>query len=237
MNIVAIGGGELRSRETFEIDTFIRDLSGKSAPKVLFIPTASNDAAGYCEVFSEVYGKELGCSVNDLRLMTQQPGKNEIEDKLFNADVIYVGGGNTKNMLEVWEKNNLNTLLAQIADSGTILSGLSAGAICWFEKGHSDYELFENENNWQYRFLNCLGFKSGIYCPHLNEDSRLSDFTASLQQQKLNGIGCDNNAAIWYQNNNAKVITSSSEATVKVINTELEQTTCKIYSAGETIHY
>ena len=50
MNLIAIGGGELRERETFEIDTFIRELSGKAKPNVLFIPTASYDAVGYCEL-------------------------------------------------------------------------------------------------------------------------------------------------------------------------------------------
>jgi len=235
VNLIAIGGGELRERETFEIDTFIRELSGKAKPNVLFIPTASYDAVGYCELVADVYGKELGCIVNDLRLIKSQPNKNEIEDKIFNADIIYVGGGNTKNMLKVWKQNNLNALLANVAESGTILSGLSAGAVCWFDQGHSDYEFFEDEKNWQYRLLNCLGYKQGVYCPHLNEDKRLSSFKAVLEQQNLNGIGCDNNAAIWYQDHNATVITSSSEATVKVIKTELQQTSCKTYTTGDNI--
>lgn len=235
MNLVAIGGGELRLRETFKIDTFIRDLAGKSTPKVLFIPTASHDAAGYCDVVSEVYGQELGCVVNDLRLISNQPSYDEIEDKILNADIIYVGGGNTKNMLNVWRKNKVIPLLRQAAESGTILSGLSAGAVCWFDIGHSDYEFFENEKNWEYKFLDCLGFKSGSFCPHLNEDERLSHFTALLEQQNLNGIGCDNNAAIWYQGNKASVVTSAPDATVKIIKTKSNKAVYETYLAGDDI--
>ena len=58
--IVAIGGGELRTLETTEIDKRIIALTGKRRPTALFIPTASGDAAGYVETFEACYGKEFG---------------------------------------------------------------------------------------------------------------------------------------------------------------------------------
>jgi len=235
MNIVAIGGGEIRLRETLEIDTFIRDLSGKSAPKLLFIPTASNDAAGYCDVIEDVYGKTLGCSVAHLKL-TADPSQDEVENKILDADIVYVGGGNTKSMLEQWQQYRVDHLIKQAAQSGTILSGLSAGAICWFDKGHSDYESFDEKNkSWQYRLLDGLAMQTGVYCPHLNEEKRLLLFTKLLEKQKLDGIGCENNAAIWYQNDHAQVVTSQAQAAVKLIQASQSETRCDVYYHGETI--
>ena len=48
--IVAIGGGELKDLETLEIDKRIVELTGKTRPKALFIPTASGDAVGYMPI-------------------------------------------------------------------------------------------------------------------------------------------------------------------------------------------
>ena len=54
--IVAIGGGELNTLETADIDKRIIELTGKTRPKALFIPTASGDAEGYVETFEACYG-------------------------------------------------------------------------------------------------------------------------------------------------------------------------------------
>ena len=80
--IVAIGGGELGMLETAEIDKRIIELTGKTRPKALFIPTASGDAAGYVETFETCYGKEFGCQTRTLNLIQNPPDLN-------------VGGGNT----------------------------------------------------------------------------------------------------------------------------------------------
>src|SRR3989344_8149361 len=99
MKIVAIGGGEIgrpgTNIETEEIDREIIRLSGKKHPKVLFLPTASGDNSGYCEVVQNYYGKKLGCKVGVLCLIKEKPLREEIRKNILGSDIVYVGGGNT----------------------------------------------------------------------------------------------------------------------------------------------
>ena len=85
-------------------------------------------------------------------------------DSLINkADIIYVGG-NTKSMLSVWREWKLDELLLKAYNKGKILSGVSAGAICWFEQGITD-SWASNLNT-----MDCLGFVNGMACPHYQEE-------------------------------------------------------------------
>ena len=79
-------------------------------------------------------------------------------------DIIFVGGGNTKSMLAVWREWGLDIILKNAYESGTIMSGVSAGAICWFEKGITD--SWANSLN----ILDCLGYTKGNCCPHYDEE-------------------------------------------------------------------
>ena len=79
-------------------------------------------------------------------------------------DSIYVGGGNTKSMLAVWREWDLHNILQNAYENGIVMSGVSAGAICWFEKGITD--SFDKELN----IIDCLGIVDGIACPHFDEE-------------------------------------------------------------------
>ena len=93
--IVAIDGGELHLKETLSIDKKIVQLSDKTNPNALFIPTASGEPDRYIEAFNQIYGTELGCSTDVLKILTKTPADTENKDKILSADIIYVGGGNT----------------------------------------------------------------------------------------------------------------------------------------------
>jgi len=146
--IVAIGGGEIgrpeHSIETLKIDREIIRLSGKKQPKFLFIPTASIDAGDYVKVVNSYFGKKLGCAIDVLYLVNRKTSYQEIKNKILNSDIIYVGGGNTLKMLKLWRKLGVDKILAVAYKKGIVLSGVSAGAICWFKYGHSDSEKFNN---------------------------------------------------------------------------------------------
>ena len=210
--IVVIGGGELKDLETLEIDREVVGLTNKANPKALFIPTASNDAPGYCDSFKRVYGDLLGCETSDLLLATQSYSHEELVDKIMSADLIYVGGGNTRKMLEIWKSVGVDTLLKEAYTAGIVLSGLSAGSICWFEYGHSDSEAFDEQGEWGYIKLEAMGILQGIHCPHYDEDIRVEDFTRMVKGGGLPGIAVDNNCAIIYKDNEYKVISTRDEA-------------------------
>ena len=127
--IVAIGGGEISERTTAAIDERIIELTAKTKPKALFIPTASNDAPGYIETFEAYYGRHFGCQTHILKLVENPPAFEEMAATVLNSDLIYVGGGNTYRMMKLWRRLGLDNVLTQAASRGIILSGLSAGAI------------------------------------------------------------------------------------------------------------
>src|ERR1700731_839581 len=130
--IIAIGGGDIRTKGTAAIDREIIRRSGKKNPKLLFIPTASADSERYWKHVREYFGGYLKCKADVLFLIKKQPSKEQIRKKILSADVIYVGGGNTLRMMRVWRRLGIDQLLRTAYENGIVLSGISAGAICWF---------------------------------------------------------------------------------------------------------
>lgn len=209
--IVAIGGGELKYSETLIIDQYLVSLSKKKKPKALFIPTASHEAKPYIEVFEKVYG-ELGCYTSTLYLIDSNESLLEVERKILEADIIYVGGGNTKYMLDLWKEKNVDLSLKKAFERGKILAGLSAGSICWFEYGHSDFQAFNTDSKWNYQIVQGLELIKGIHCPHYNEDDRRIDFDNMMKEFNGVGIALENNSAIVIKDNQYKIIKANEQA-------------------------
>jgi dipeptidase E len=215
-HIVAIGGGEIRQLKTLAIDKKIVSLSGKKHPRLLFIPTASSDSKNYVQAIEKVYGKKLGCKTDSLLLLREKPNKKEIEGKILSADIIYIGGGNTLKMMKLWRLLGVNKLLKSAYNNGTILCGISAGAICWFEYGHSDSMSFYNPNDWNYIRVKGLGLLKGLLCPHFDGQTRGTKRKKSFSQmiKKMGGLGIaiDNQAAIIFCNDSFRVIHSKKDS-------------------------
>ncbi len=210
--IVAIGGGELKALETADIDQRIIELTGKTRPKALFIPTASGDADGYVETFEACYGQHFGCQTRTLKLIQNPPAFEKMSALVLDSDLIYVGGGNTYRMMKIWRRLGLDTVLAEAASRGIVLSGLSAGAICWFKYGHSDSRAFSSSAAWDYIRVSGLGFINAVYCPHYHHEGREDSFLAMIAKRGGIGIACDNNAAIEIVGDHYRVLTSAVNA-------------------------
>ena len=200
--IVAIGGGEIRTRGTAAIDREVIRLSGKKHPKLLFIPTASSDSERYWKHVEEYFGGFLKCRTDVLYLIKEHPSREQIRQKISWADVIYVGGGNTLLMMRVWRRLGVDKLLKAAYESGTVLSGISAGAICWFDSGHSDSMSFYNPQKWTYINVKSLGLLQGILCPHYNGMTRgvprRRHFRDMIRKTGGIGIALENNCAIEF---------------------------------------
>jgi len=135
--LVAIGGGHigrLGAVSTTPIDREIIRLAGKKNPRLLFVPTASDDSEPYCEIAKKYFGG-LGCAVSVLYLVREKPALKEIRKKIFDSDIVYVGGGDTLKMMRIWRKLGVDKVLKLAYQKGVVLSGKSAGAICWFDSG------------------------------------------------------------------------------------------------------
>jgi dipeptidase E len=213
--IVAIGGGEIRTRGTAPIDREIIRLSNKKNPKLLFIPTASSDSEKYWRHVQEYFGKFLECKTDVLFLIKEQPSNEQIRRKILGADIIYVGGGNTLLMMRLWRRLGVDKLLISAYENGTVLSGISAGSICWFDSGHSDSMSFYNPRKWKYINVKGLGLIQGIHCPHYNSMTRgiprRKHFRAMIGKTGGLGIAIENNCAIVFIDGQFyKVISSRS---------------------------
>jgi dipeptidase E len=200
--IVAIGGGEIRTRGTAAIDREIIRLSNKVRPNILFVPTASSDSERYWKRFREYFGGFLKCRTDVLFLIRELPTREEIKRKIFSADIVYVGGGNTLNMMRVWRRLGVDQILKEAYRKGTVLAGISAGAICWFDSGHSDSMSFYDPQHWKYINVRGLGLISGINCPHYNSMTRgvprRRDFRELIRKIGGIGIAIENNCAIEF---------------------------------------
>ena len=210
--IVAIGGGELKMLETADIDKHIIELTDKARPKALFIPTASGDATGYVDTFETCYGKQFGCQTRTLNLIQNPPAFEKMSALVLDSDLVYVGGGNTYRMMKIWRRLGLNTVLAEAASRGIVLSGLSAGAICWFKYGCSDSRSFSDNVAWDYIRVSGLGFINAVYCPHYHSEKREVAFSKMIEKRGGIGIACDNNTAIEIVGNRYRVLTSTPNA-------------------------
>ena len=160
-NIVAIGGGGFgRSLGSLQIEKYIVSLIDKKRPKICFIPTASGDSSLYKLNFYRAFSK-LNCITSHIDFFSRT---ENLEEKVLTQDIIFVGGGNTKSMLAVWKEWNLDIILHNAYKKGIVMSGVSAGAICWFDKGITD--SFAKELS----IIDCLGIVDGVACPHFEEE-------------------------------------------------------------------
>ncbi|ENM8383108.1 peptidase E, partial [Vibrio alginolyticus] len=130
---IAIGGGGwMMGENPSPLDQYILSLSGKENPNICFLPTATGDAD---EVIERFYDAKLSENVTHFPLFKFEAGWKET---LFEQDIIYVGGGNTRSMLAIWREWGIDRILKQCYEQGIIICGMSAGAICWFEFAVTD---------------------------------------------------------------------------------------------------
>ena len=159
--IIAIGGGGFgRNPTKLDLENYILKQSNSSKPNICFIPTATGDDKSYIVNFYKAFNK-LNCNPVHLELFTRTPDLNSF---INSQDVVFVGGGNTKSMLAVWNDWGLSDLLRQAYKNGIILAGVSAGAICWFNKGITD----SHEDS--LKVMPCLGLFNENCCPHYDEE-------------------------------------------------------------------
>lgn len=190
--IIALGGGGFSMEpENPILDQYILSQSDKVRPSICFIPTASGDSDNYISRFYRFFENQE-CTPSHLSLF--RPPTRDLEGFILEKDIIYVGGGSTKNLLALWKEWGLDTILRKAWNKGIILAGISAGSLCWFEEGVTDSYGDELEP------IKCLGFLKGSNCPHYDgEIKRRPVFQKLILAGNLKeGIAADDGAAIHF---------------------------------------
>jgi peptidase E len=161
--IVALGGASLQPGSTDgPLHQYLLDLTGETYPRVCFVGTASGDDPTYMAAFYGWFARRA--QATHLGLFDRRI--DDIAAFLLGHDLIYVGGGNTANLLAVWRTHGVDDALRRAWEAGVILAGPSAGAVCWFEGGSTD--SFGPEIG---ALNDGLGFLPGSFCPHYDSES------------------------------------------------------------------
>ncbi|MEO7334194.1 MAG: peptidase E [Gemmatimonadales bacterium] len=173
--IVALGGASVLPGSTDgPLHQYLLDLTGQSRPRICFLPTASGDDAGSVAAFYGWFARRA--EATHLGLFDRRV--EDIAGFLEAQDVIYVGGGNTANMLAIWRIHGVDVALREAWQSGVVVAGPSAGANCWFEGSVTD-----SFGPGLGPLSDGLGFLKGSFCPHYDSESarrpRYHEFVAS----------------------------------------------------------
>jgi dipeptidase E len=135
--IVALGGGgfSMDPPENTLLDDFILSLARRAPPRVCFVATAAGDAPSYVANFYRAFAAR-DCRASDLPLFERRIG--DLRAHVLEQDVVYVGGGNTANLLAIWRVHGLDRVLVEAWHAGVVLCGISAGMNCWFQESVTD---------------------------------------------------------------------------------------------------
>ena len=195
---VSIGGGELRNKTTAPIDGYIAGIAKARAAErgqrgyALFFPTASHDSNPYFNSFRKTY-TSLFDMKSDVAILTKGLMTLEhVAEKIEKADLLYVGGGDTLYLMQVWREMGVDKMVWDAYKRGAVLAGLSAGAILWFEDIYTD-SLVEGE----YAPYRGLGTIKGAATPHYGSRSEF-DEVANAQGYPLS-YAIEDDAAILFE--------------------------------------
>lgn len=203
MQVVAMGGGGFSMEpDNPRLDDYILSLARGSRPRVCFVPTAGGDSENYCLRFYDAFSRR-NCVPTHLPLFVRRT--TDLGAFVLEQDVIYVGGGNTVNLLAVWRAHGLDRIFREALADGVVLCGISAGSICWFEAGVTDSfgpDLAPLTNG--------LGFLPGSNCPHYDgQPQRRPAYQRFVAEGLPGGYAADDGCALHFLNGQLKRIVSS----------------------------
>jgi peptidase E len=169
-------------------------MTRKTRPTVCVLATATGDPdrdyAWYYEAFAAA-----GCDVTEFRVFTQ-PSADPME-RLTSADLIWVGGGSVANLLALWRLHGIDDAMRAAWERGVILSGCSAGSICWHTGGTTDSfgQILQPVTNG----LALLPYANGV---HYDAEAQRRPLLHQLLREGVvtpTAYCTDNNVGIWYE--------------------------------------
>ena len=187
--IISVGGGGFTHESDKSLDEFVLSQSEVKNIKIGFLATASKDDKKKINRFYNRFEK-LNLQLSHYNLCTEVKNFSEW---ILNKDIIYIGGGNTSYMLNVWRENNLSRYFKRAYEKGIILSGVSAGAVCWF-----DWILSDSLGS-ILKPIKGINLISGSCTPHSSIAERINQFELNIKNTRLPpGIAIDDGVAVLF---------------------------------------
>jgi peptidase E len=198
---ILIAGGGFRTK----FIGYMAQLTGKSRPRILFLPTANADSEQGIIAFYQ------SCAPLNVEPLVQRSfiaSTSQLQDwdeVLLGVDGIVVSGGNTLNQQAIWKAQGIDVILRQAWDRGIVLGGASAGSLCWFEEGTTDSRPKVLTT------VKCLGFLPGSHSPHYDAEPGRRPLYQKLigSGQMKPGYACDNDAGIYFEETTVKRVVST----------------------------
>jgi len=186
---------------------YMAALTGKPRPRLCYLPTASADRE------SGTLRWYRTCATLDVVPFDQESFISSYsmsrgwDEVLLSMDGIVVSGGNTLNQQAIWRAQGIDEVLREAWDRGIVLSGASAGSLCWFEEGTTDSRPKELTK------VECLGFLKGSHSPHYDgEEQRRPTYHRLIASGVLKpGYACDNSAGIYFEDNEVRRVVATVE--------------------------
>ena len=186
--IVAIGGGGfLMDDATLLQERYLVSLCRGARPRVLYLGTAAGDGERAQLKFMKAFAL-LRCDADTLPFFPYEM-RRDYTAAVRQADLVYVGGGNTLAMLAVWREFGFEQALREAYEAGTVFAGISAGANCWFEHYVTDSVPGGGVRQG-------LGWLPGTFCPHLDSESWRQPMLAATSGP---AVGAGENVAVLFE--------------------------------------
>jgi dipeptidase E len=179
--IFAMGGGGFTMEPANPLlDDYVLSLASSKRPRILFLPTAAGDTSGQINAFYARFAGR-GCIPEHLSLFRLAEVQRPLAEIVLSQDIVYAGGGSMRNLLAIWRAHELDRLLVEAWRRGTVLAGLSAGAMCWFQGGVT-------RSSGPPAAMSGLGLLAGSLTVHADgEPERLPVWLASVRDGTLPG--------------------------------------------------
>jgi peptidase E len=219
--ILAISYGALDNADKDQLlMKFLIQLTGKPKPRVCYLPTAKGDKLFEIQAFYRAV-RPLSCEPRHQPVFISSSDLKSFDDELLAADALFVGGGNTLNMLAIWKAQEIDKTLLKAWGRGILVAGESAGAMCWFEDGATD------SRPGKVTALQCLGWLKGSFCPHYDtEPTRRPTYQRMILAGELHeGIAADEGVGLVYE----------GEKLVRIVSSRPKANAYRVTRAGDKI--
>lgn len=113
------------------------DLAGSPRrPRLAYVGTAvGDDRTCNAHIHEAFYGTSVEVTCVNLLPM---PNFADLRSHLLSQDVIWVQGGSVAGLLALWRLHGVDDMMRECWEAGVVLSGVSAGSLCWHVGGTTD---------------------------------------------------------------------------------------------------
>jgi peptidase E len=206
-DIVAIGGGGFLYGPRFqELDDHALRLVGKDRPRICFLPTPCGDHPEFVERFYRAF--EGRGNLSHVGLFITQGTQGSPDRHLLEQDLIYVSSGNLVSAMAVWRAHGIDRILRAAWEGGIVLTGVSAGAVCWFERSITDSAVGASTPRGEAG----LGFLPGMIAAHCNVlPEREAVLGEVVRRERTSGLAVDDGVALHYRGTALETVVSCTD--------------------------